>query len=61
MKRIILIATALLAGIGLYAQQMPPIPVDEAVRIGQLENGLTYTSDTTKNLRDRPISTLPRK
>ena len=42
MKRIILIATALLAGIGLYAQQMPPIPVDEAVRIGQLENGLTY-------------------
>ena len=24
------------------AQQMPPIPVDEAVRIGKLDNGLTY-------------------
>lgn len=24
------------------AQQMPPIPVDKAVRIGKLENGLTY-------------------
>ena len=24
------------------AQQMPPIPVDDQVRIGQLPNGLTY-------------------
>ena len=24
------------------AQEMPPIPVDEAVRIGKLDNGLTY-------------------
>ncbi len=24
------------------AQQMPPIPVDEAIRIGKLDNGLTY-------------------
>ena len=24
------------------AQQMPPIPVDKEVRIGKLENGLTY-------------------
>lgn len=24
------------------AQQMPPIPVDQKVRIGRLENGLTY-------------------
>ena len=24
------------------AQQMPPIPIDEAVRIGKLDNGLTY-------------------
>lgn len=25
-----------------FAQQVPPLPVDQAVRIGQLENGLTY-------------------
>ena len=24
------------------AQQMPPIPMDEAVRVGKLNNGLTY-------------------
>ena len=42
MKKFFLSATALLLGVALSAQQMPPIPVDEAVRIGQLENGLTY-------------------
>ena len=25
-----------------FAQQMPPVPVDTKVRIGKLENGLTY-------------------
>ena len=25
-----------------FAQQMPPIPVDKNVRIGKLDNGLTY-------------------
>ena len=30
------------AGIFVSAQQMPPIPLDPAVRIGQLDNGLTY-------------------
>ena len=24
------------------AQQMPPLPTDPAVRVGKLENGLTY-------------------
>ena len=28
--------------VSIQAQQMPPIPVDEAVRIGKLDNGLTY-------------------
>lgn len=42
MKRILLSAVALLAGVLAFAQQMPPIPVDQAVRIGKLENGLTY-------------------
>lgn len=40
----ILLTTALALGLAFSAnaQQMPPIPVDEAVRIGKLENGLTY-------------------
>ena len=25
-----------------FAQQMPPIPIDKNVRIGKLDNGLTY-------------------
>lgn len=29
-------------GAGMSAQQMPPIPVDPQVRIGHLDNGLTY-------------------
>src|SRR5574344_1416579 len=40
----ILVAVLLIGG-GLTqvsAQQMPPIPVDQKVRIGRLENGLTY-------------------
>ncbi len=28
--------------VSIQAQQMPPIPVDDAVRIGKLDNGLTY-------------------
>ena len=30
------------AGMVAQEMQMPPIPVDEAVRIGKLDNGLTY-------------------
>ena len=44
MKRILSIIAALALGLGatLSAQQMPPIPVDPNVRVGQLDNGLTY-------------------
>ncbi len=42
MKKILVILATLAASVGLSAQQMPPIPVDENVRIGKLENGLTY-------------------
>ena len=44
MKRIISVFAALALGLGVLAsaQQMPPIPVDPQVRIGKLENGLTY-------------------
>ena len=38
------VAVVLMCGgfISAFAQQMPPIPVDPNVRIGKLENGLTY-------------------
>ena len=44
MKKLFVAAMLLLAGAaGVQAQmQMPPIPVDQAVRIGKLDNGLTY-------------------
>lgn len=31
-----------ISSVAMMAQEMPPIPVDEAVRIGKLDNGLTY-------------------
>lgn len=38
-----LLLTALLVVVGMVqAQEMPPVPVDPAVRIGKLDNGLTY-------------------
>ncbi|MBQ0025255.1 MAG: insulinase family protein [Bacteroidales bacterium] len=42
MKKIFTLVAVLLAGLSMSAQQMPPIPVDPAVRIGHLDNGLTY-------------------
>ena len=41
-KMISVIALALGLAVTVSAQQMPPIPVDPNVRIGHLENGLTY-------------------
>ncbi len=44
MKRIVTVIAALAFGLGMMAsaQQMPPIPVDPNVKIGKLDNGLTY-------------------
>ena len=42
MKRLFAIFAALLFAALAFAQQMPPIPIDPAVRIGKLDNGLTY-------------------
>lgn len=45
MKQSYLLLASLLLLLGtaiLQAQQMPPIPVDNKVRTGKLENGLTY-------------------
>lgn len=41
LRKLLFAALFLIAGL-VYAQQMPPIPVDKAVRIGKLDNGLTY-------------------
>ena len=41
--RKIFAAAVLLLSVGTaQAQQMPPIPVDKDVKIGRLDNGLTY-------------------
>ena len=44
MKRIFTVIVAVALGLGAVAsaQQMPPIPVDPNVKIGKLDNGLTY-------------------
>ena len=42
MKRFFSALLVLAASFAVSAQQMPPVPVDAAVRIGHLDNGLTY-------------------
>jgi len=44
MKKVFTLIAVLALGVGTMAsaQQMPPIPVDPNVRIGKLDNGLTY-------------------
>ncbi|WP_352421689.1 insulinase family protein [Proteiniphilum sp.] len=43
MKRVFLLSLLLvILSSGSYAQQIPPVPVDDQVRTGQLDNGLTY-------------------
>ena len=47
MRRMIKLAFVAIAGfacmpVAVRAQQMPPVPVDKEVRIGKLDNGLTY-------------------
>lgn len=42
-KRLLIAALMLVTGTAAtFAQEMPPIPVDNAVRIGKLPNGITY-------------------
>ncbi|MCQ2266825.1 MAG: insulinase family protein [Bacteroidaceae bacterium] len=40
--KMMLLALLSLAAMSMSAQQMPPLPIDEAVRYGKLPNGLTY-------------------
>lgn len=41
-NKILALALLLVTALALHAQQMGPIPVDKDVRIGRLDNGLTY-------------------
>ena len=40
-KHLLALAMLIMAGVSM-AQEMPPIPIDDAVRMGKLPNGLTY-------------------
>ena len=42
MKRFILSTLVLALSLTMAAQQPQPLPIDSAVRVGKLENGLTY-------------------
>ena len=43
LKRLVFVAViAMVAAVTTMAQEMPPIPIDPDVRIGKLDNGLTY-------------------
>lgn len=42
MKKLIILVSLMLFGIGTFAQQKQEMPLDPAVRVGKLENGLTY-------------------
>ena len=43
MKKLTLLSgLIMIAFLDVSAQQMPPIPVDKDVKIGKLENGMTY-------------------
>lgn len=41
-NRLLLLIAAAIAPVSMMAQAMPPIPVDPNVKIGKLDNGLTY-------------------
>ena len=41
-KHFMALATLVVCAVTAFAQQMPPVPVDPQVRMGKLDNGLTY-------------------
>ena len=41
-KQLMVLVLLLVGATAAIAQQMPPIPMDPNVRVGKLENGLTY-------------------
>lgn len=49
----ILIILVMLTAFQISAQTMPPVPVDSALRVGKLENGLTYYIRHNKEPRER--------
>ena len=59
MRKLFISLVALFVGIaGLFAQNpMEQFPLDPEVRIGVLDNGMSYLSVTTRSLRVRQVST----
>ncbi len=53
MKKLIVIALAVFSSWSAGAQQMPSFPMDQAVRYGKLENGLTYYIRHNEEPKDR--------
>lgn len=52
-KHMMLLLAFFASATTLRAQQMPPIPVDKEVRVGRLENGLTYYIRANKRPENR--------
>lgn len=66
MRRMMKLAFVAIAGfacmpVAVRAQQMPPVPVDKEVRIGKLDNGLTYYIRHNEYPRTRWTSISPRR
>ena len=54
-------AFLLCLSVGSAMAQMPAIPVDKNVKIGHLDNGLTYYIRHNSSPSHQPASTLPHK
>ncbi len=52
-KHLAMIVALCASTLAIHAQQMPPIPVDKQVRIGKLDNGLTYYIRENKQPENR--------
>ena len=65
LKNILLSLTLLATTATVWAQgmeaMMQPLPVDPKVRIGHLDNGLTYYIRHNEEPKTRPSSTSPRR
>ena len=60
LRKLLVAVLAVFAGLT-QAQQMPPIPNDPDVRIGKLDNGLTYYIRHNNCLRTEQTSTSHRR
>ena len=42
LRKLLIVVLMAASSVVAFAQQMPPIPVDPDVKIGKLDNGITY-------------------